>query len=721
VFERWYPTVNTEEIKDKLKNAKKDYLYITQRNSRGKVDEKTFKYLKDTGVGGVFGAKTWVDEVFKKYGFDEKEKFGFDYDTCGIKSVEEFRKKYIEYLSKGKRLLAESYCKNNIDLTQPDFVERDTFYRNIIKQICKDSENVFITEDIKMAIDKAIGSLTPNQKKVIERRLGNYNDKLKSYDAIAKEMGLSHTRIPQLEAHAIRKLKSFKYLDNIRKKVEECRIDEDTRKEFFDEYFKYQDIFLNSDKKELPDDVRDKLIDIFEKGRVKRKEIFNNIKRFSRLSKQTKLDILEELFGEEIKITHISAENLDGSIDTYEETIKVEKLVDYPKYNLIHIKPIEQAFSEERAIQLVNENADEYGVEYEDEKDDLLDMPIYEIDRYHYYGGETIGDLIKLTTDELRKKYDSKRRTILLTRVHLLGLKFADEIEEKEVPEESIEQEKQAKDIRVADLDLSIRAYNCLTRGGINTMEDLTQRTHEELMKVRNMGNKSFAEVVDKIHSMGYKLADEVEEKEVPEESIGQENQVEETIYISELDLSRRASNCLIRGGINTMEDITQRTQDDLMRVRNMGKKSYEEIINKVHSLGYKLADEVEEKDDDKLKDLLNQLKEKYQMREQEKQKNQLVQAQLEQEIERIKNEKLSSTQRIEKLQALIIENGEFLAEIGELETLKQKIIKEQEEIAKKEQEEKEVKEKLQTAKEEEKVIDEDMEEIKKDVKDITD
>ncbi len=62
---------------------------------------------------------------------------------------------------------------------------------------------------------------------------------------------------------------------------------------------------------------------------------------------------------------------------------------------------------------------------------------------------------------------------------------------------------------------------------------------------------------------------------------------------IEELDLSVRSFNCLKRAGIDTVEDLVNKTQDDMIKVRNLGKKSLEEVIQKLESLGLGLkADE---------------------------------------------------------------------------------------------------------------------------------
>ena len=59
----------------------------------------------------------------------------------------------------------------------------------------------------------------------------------------------------------------------------------------------------------------------------------------------------------------------------------------------------------------------------------------------------------------------------------------------------------------IDDLELSVRSYNCLKRAGINTVQDLTSRSEDDMMKVRNLGRKSLDEVMEKLHSMGLDLA----------------------------------------------------------------------------------------------------------------------------------------------------------------------------------------------------------------------
>lgn len=68
-----------------------------------------------------------------------------------------------------------------------------------------------------------------------------------------------------------------------------------------------------------------------------------------------------------------------------------------------------------------------------------------------------------------------------------------------------------ALEMTIEELDLSVRSFNCLKRAGINTVQDLTNKTEDEMMKVRNLGRKSLEEVMAKLDSLGFTLTKEDE------------------------------------------------------------------------------------------------------------------------------------------------------------------------------------------------------------------
>ena len=61
-------------------------------------------------------------------------------------------------------------------------------------------------------------------------------------------------------------------------------------------------------------------------------------------------------------------------------------------------------------------------------------------------------------------------------------------------------------EMTIEELDLSVRAYNCLKRAGINTVSELVQRNQEDMMKVRNLGRKSLEEVEQKLQALNLAL-----------------------------------------------------------------------------------------------------------------------------------------------------------------------------------------------------------------------
>ncbi|HHX22748.1 MAG TPA: DNA-directed RNA polymerase subunit alpha, partial [Thermoanaerobacterales bacterium] len=84
---------------------------------------------------------------------------------------------------------------------------------------------------------------------------------------------------------------------------------------------------------------------------------------------------------------------------------------------------------------------------------------------------------------------------------------LTDKVETEEVPVEK-EKDDQQKilEMPIEELDLSVRSYNCLKRAGINTIYELTQKTAEDMMKVRNLGKKSLEEVTSKLHTFNLSL-----------------------------------------------------------------------------------------------------------------------------------------------------------------------------------------------------------------------
>ena len=88
-----------------------------------------------------------------------------------------------------------------------------------------------------------------------------------------------------------------------------------------------------------------------------------------------------------------------------------------------------------------------------------------------------------------------------------LFIDLTDHVTDVEIMVEKEEDKKEKMlEMTIEELDLSVRSYNCLKRANINTVEELTQKTEEDMMKVRNLGKKSLEEVVTKLANLGLSL-----------------------------------------------------------------------------------------------------------------------------------------------------------------------------------------------------------------------
>jgi DNA-directed RNA polymerase subunit alpha len=93
-----------------------------------------------------------------------------------------------------------------------------------------------------------------------------------------------------------------------------------------------------------------------------------------------------------------------------------------------------------------------------------------------------------------------------------LFVDLSDEAKNVEIMVEREETKKEkVLEMTIEELDMSVRSFNCLKRAGIDTVEDLTNRTEEDMIKVRNLGKKSLEEVIQKLHSLGLDLRKEEE------------------------------------------------------------------------------------------------------------------------------------------------------------------------------------------------------------------
>ena len=141
---------------------------------------------------------------------------------------------------------------------------------------------------------------------------------------------------------------------------------------------------------------------------------------------------------------------------------------------------------------------------------DSIFTPVYNVS--YKVDSARVGDVIdydKLTLDVLTNgTIDAKEAVSLAAKIlneHLnLFVELSDEAKRAEIMVEREETKKEkVLEMTIEELDLSVRSFNSLKRTGINTVEELTNRTEEEMMRIRNLGKKSLEEITQKLHSLG--------------------------------------------------------------------------------------------------------------------------------------------------------------------------------------------------------------------------
>lgn len=144
------------------------------------------------------------------------------------------------------------------------------------------------------------------------------------------------------------------------------------------------------------------------------------------------------------------------------------------------------------------------------------------IEKVNYYVTDTrVGQVtdydkltIEITSDGTITPEEALSLSAKVINDHMsLFIDLTDEIKNTDIMVEKEENKKNmVLEMTIEELDLSVRSFNCLKRAGINTVEDLVNKSESEMMKVRNLGRKSLEEVVGKLAALGFSFAKDYDE-----------------------------------------------------------------------------------------------------------------------------------------------------------------------------------------------------------------
>ena len=151
-------------------------------------------------------------------------------------------------------------------------------------------------------------------------------------------------------------------------------------------------------------------------------------------------------------------------------------------------------------------------------------------------------------------------------------------------------------------LELSIRASNCLKAANIKTIGELVKKTERDMLKYRNFGRKSLDEIKCTIQDMGLKFGMKAEDmlSYHPKQYIEAKESLDERLNkilsksTDELELSIRASNCLKAANIKKISELVRHTEQDMLKYRYFGRKSLNELKDVLVGMGLRFGMKIE-------------------------------------------------------------------------------------------------------------------------------
>lgn len=144
----------------------------------------------------------------------------------------------------------------------------------------------------------------------------------------------------------------------------------------------------------------------------------------------------------------------------------------------------------------------------------------------------------------------------------------------------------------LSDFELSVRARNCLTQLGVETLRDLCKLTEQELLASKNFGETSLEEIKKVLAEKGLHLGMYQTEKRAEASETSQLSPEEQSVLqrpVSDLNLSVRARKCMNRLNITTLGELVSRSADELLEIKNFGVTSLKEIRDKLVDFNIRL------------------------------------------------------------------------------------------------------------------------------------
>ena len=140
---------------------------------------------------------------------------------------------------------------------------------------------------------------------------------------------------------------------------------------------------------------------------------------------------------------------------------------------------------------------------------------------------------------------------------------------------------------KMRDVGFTTQTFNILVKAGIDSLDEISTLTDEQLNSIHGLGEKGISEIISKLEEHGLQLRrDNIDEQEKMQ-SLKQYRKAD--MKISDLKLSTITCNALTRYGIDTLDDLSHMTYEDLERINGLGKKGIAEIVLRLKEYGIDL------------------------------------------------------------------------------------------------------------------------------------
>lgn len=515
------------QIQEEYKKMQRYYEYVKYRKYQGKLNEEQIQRGKEGEIGGVFGYSTRIEELAKKYGIVEKDA---DYLLTKFGTLDNFYEMHNTggLVSKRDKTLEEKIIRQVVDIDDNSNIGYDNLYKEILGKT--NGVSFYSSEELK----KALEELSERERYVIESIYGIMEGRAPiTLEEVGRKIGVTRGGAFPIKHKALRKLRSTSRLSKIR-------------------------IFAGiENNKYLTDKERQQIEELKKDIQLQNGDLSENLSKLKEIQERIEARKREEQ-KEKIKQQIINGQ------------VPMDKL---------------SKFSYE----------------------DLLSMGI----------DSEIVSTICSEVDEYKKR------------------------------------EKESERLSIGKMGFSTRTFNCLNKAGIKSLADLSGKTEMDLIMIRNLGKSSFEEIVAKMKEYGMslkteeqleqerierqeenqqQLREEKKEKlkqqiingqlpmdelsefsyeellemgikpeiinmiypEVSEDRAGEEES--EELSINKMGFSTRTFNCLKKARIRSLADLSDKTEMDLIMIRNLGKRSFEEIVAKMQEYGISFKTEEQAK-----------------------------------------------------------------------------------------------------------------------------